>query len=201
MEGITFLGQDPRFGHTAPPLAASCTRWLYAECEAQHCKLQILSLDGRIGGALTETLRIGTSHNYSAPGLWAEKSRAWHQFIPGVRRRILASSQTGTMALYILEPKSLVKLHSHPHAQYGYCIDGSGVFRIGAMRWIMRKGDSYYIPPGLTHELRISSKRTVLVEFFTPMREDFLPEVLPADRSMVTVSQSKHNGYKRPPSK
>ncbi len=87
------------------------------------------------------------------------------------------------MALYILKPKSLVKLHSHPHAQYGYCMDGGGVFRIGAKRWSIQKGDSYYIPPRLTHELRINSKRTVLVEFFTPMREDFLAEVLLADLS------------------
>ena len=122
------------------------------------------------------------AHDYSQPGLWQEKPEAWHDFVKGVKRRIVANSLTGTMALYWLEPASRVALHSHPHAQYGICLEGSGEFRIGDKVWKVGKGDGYYIPPGMSHELTVSEKeKAVLIEFFTPHREEFLKEVLPSD--------------------
>jgi quercetin dioxygenase-like cupin family protein len=122
------------------------------------------------------------AHDYSQPGLWQEKPEAWHDFVKGVQRRILANSLTGTMALYRLEPSSVVALHSHPHAQYGVCLEGSGEFKIGDKVWNVKKGDGYYIPPGIKHELIVGGRETaVLVEFFTPHREDFLKEALPSD--------------------
>ena len=124
----------------------------------------------------------GTENDYNSAGFWSDKPEAWHDFTPGVRRRILVNNTAATMALYKLNGDAVVPLHSHPQAQYGICLEGSGVFTVGDKTWKMKKGDTYYIPPSVTHGLKIDpNSDTTLVEFFTPMRKDFVKETLPAD--------------------
>ena len=122
----------------------------------------------------------GTENDYNSPGFWSDKAESWHDFIPGVTRRILVNNSSATAALYKLKGGSEVPLHSHPQAQYGVCLDGSGTFTVGEKSWKLKKGDSYYIPPSVTHGLKIESD-TTLVEFFTPLRRDFLKDTHPAD--------------------
>lgn len=121
-------------------------------------------------------------NDYAAPGFWSEKPEAWHDFIPGVRRRILTATSACTVTLYKLNGGAEVPLHSHPQAQYGLCLDGSGVFTVGEKTWKLKKGDSYYIPPSMRHGLKIDAGvDTTLVEIFTPIRRDFLKETMIPD--------------------
>ena len=127
--------------------------------------------------------KVQTPHPYSEPGMWHEKPEAWHELGKGVKRRIVANSLTGTIALFTFEPGSHVALHSHPHAQYGICLQGSGEFGIEGKAWRVKKGDGYYVPPGFKHEFRVSPRESAaLIEFFTPHREDFLKEALSSDK-------------------
>ena len=124
----------------------------------------------------------GVEHGYDVAGFWSDKQESWFDFLPGVKRRILANNSAATMALYKLEANAEVPLHSHPQAQYGVCIEGSGVFTVGDKKWKMKKGDSYYIPPSIVHGLKIEANSpTTLVEFFTPIRRDFLKHTVAAD--------------------
>ena len=124
----------------------------------------------------------GTENDYNSPGFWSDKTESWHDFMPGVRRRILVNNSGATAALYKLNGGAEVPLHSHPQAQYGVCLEGSGVFTVGQKAWKMKKGDSYYIPPSVTHGLKIEPNAdTTLVEFFTPIRRDFIKDTLAAD--------------------
>ncbi|MGA2198697.1 MAG: cupin domain-containing protein [Nitrososphaerales archaeon] len=124
----------------------------------------------------------GTENDYNAPGFWSDKAEAWHDFMPGIRRRILVNNSGATAAVYKLNRGSEVPLHSHPQAQYGVCVEGAGAFTVGDKTWTMKKGDSYYIPPSMTHRLKIDQAGdATLVEFFTPIRRDFIKETLPAD--------------------
>ena len=109
---------------------------------------------------------------------WKEKPEAWHEIMKGVRRRILTHSPTGMMVLYQIEPGSIFPLHSHPHAQFGYFLAGGGDFKVGESSWRMKEGDSYYIPPGVRHELRTGSKKSVVIDFFTPERADYHGETV-----------------------
>ncbi len=101
----------------------------------------------------------GTENDYNSPGFWSDKTESWHDFMPGVRRRILVNNSGATVALYKLNGGAEVPLHSHPQAQYGVCLEGSGVFTVGEKTWKMKKGDSYYIPPSVTHGLKIEPGR------------------------------------------
>jgi len=86
------------------------------------------------------------------------------------------------MVMYRIDPGKVFPLHSHPHAQFGVYLEGAGDLRVGDQVWKMKKGDSYYIPPGVPHELRTSEKETsVMVDFFTPERQDYHPEAVAPD--------------------
>ena len=122
------------------------------------------------------------SDSYKEPAFWHDKSDAWHQVMPGVRRRIVCHSPTGMMVYYEIQPGSIFPNHNHPHAQYGMFLEGRGIFKVGDKKWEMKKGDGYYIPPGVFHELTISGNEPVLVmDFFTPERIDFLNEARSPD--------------------
>jgi quercetin dioxygenase-like cupin family protein len=119
---------------------------------------------------------------YSRPAFWHDKDEAWHEAFSGVKRRVLSHSTTGVMVLYRIEPGKIFPLHSHPHAQFGVFLEGGGDFIVEGNTWKMKKGDSYFIPPGVMHELRTSRDEvSVVVDFFTPERKDYASECPPPD--------------------
>lgn len=122
-----------------------------------------------------------TEDELAKAALWKEKPEAWHEIMKGVKRRILSHSSTGMMVLYRIDPGSIFPLHSHPHAQFGFFLEGGGAFRVGDSTWKVKAGDSYYVPPGVQHELRTGSRKSVVIDFFTPERAEYHSEAMPAD--------------------
>jgi quercetin dioxygenase-like cupin family protein len=124
----------------------------------------------------------GVENDYTTVGYWNEKKEAWHDFLPGIKRRILVNNSAVTLTYYRLQPAAEVPLHSHVQAQFGICMQGGGTFTAAGKTWDFKAGDSYYIPPSVTHGLKVTSKEeTTLIEGFTPMRREFIKETLAAD--------------------
>jgi quercetin dioxygenase-like cupin family protein len=122
-------------------------------------------------------------NDYSTPSFWHDKPEAWHEILPGVKRRMLAHSSTGLMVLYKIEPGKTFAWHNHPHAQYGVFLEGGGEFRVGDSTWKMKEGDTYFIPPNVFHELKTDAgKASVIIDFFTPERDDYAVEALEPDK-------------------
>lgn len=114
---------------------------------------------------------------YWSASLWRDKKEAWKQAVPGVHRRVLANSQTATLLQFRFDAGSVIAKHNHPHAQYGICLDGGGDFIVGDKVWKVRKGDSWFIPPGVAHEYRNDPKKeSTIIEAFTPQREEYPPD-------------------------
>jgi quercetin dioxygenase-like cupin family protein len=64
--------------------------------------------------------------------------------------------------------------HSHPHEQVGYVQSGEiDFFMEGNKPVRLLPGDSYFVPSNLKHYIKAITP-TVLVDCFTPIREDFL---------------------------
>ncbi|WP_424926722.1 cupin domain-containing protein [Amaricoccus tamworthensis] len=63
--------------------------------------------------------------------------------------------------------------HSHPHVQSTYVKSGRFRFTIGDDVREVGPGDSFVIPSGVTHGC-VCLEPGVLVDGFTPRREDFL---------------------------
>lgn len=115
--------------------------------------------------------------------LWEDKAEAWHEVQPGVQRRILAHDSTVMLVLYRIAPGSRFAMHTHPHVQSGTVLQGGGQFQVGKETWTMRVGSSYLVPPNVPHELRADpTTPTIVLDVFTPRREEFLHETVRPDR-------------------
>ena len=83
----------------------------------------------------------------------------------GVTRKILSYSKN-LMTVELHFPKGGVGAkHSHPHEQI-YQEEGSEDKEL-------HTGDTYYVKPHVTHGIQVLED-TVLLDIFTPMREDFI---------------------------
>ncbi len=99
---------------------------------------------------------------------------AWEDRGGGVRRKIMAYGDQ-LMAVYVEFRKGAVGArHRHPHLQITYIQSGAFSTHIGGQTRVLKGGDFYYIPADVEHGVEALEDST-LVDFFTPMREDFVP--------------------------
>lgn len=64
-------------------------------------------------------------------------------------------------------------VHHHAHRQAGYVIKGSFEGNVGGEKAILRAGDCYYTERDQPHGLVALEDDSVLLDVFTPKREDF----------------------------
>lgn len=92
---------------------------------------------------------------------------------PGVVRRVLAYCDEMMCVENRFQKGAVGKLHSHPHTQITYVAEGSFEFTIGEEKHVVKKGDTLLKQHGIQHGC-VCLEEGVLVDVFTPMREDFL---------------------------
>jgi quercetin dioxygenase-like cupin family protein len=92
----------------------------------------------------------------------------------GVDRRAF-SGKSCMLVMNTIEPFAQPALHSHPHEQITYILQGECDFTLGDEIFRMAKGDVVLVPPGVRHTLRPVGKETILnLDVFSPVREDYL---------------------------
>ena len=92
--------------------------------------------------------------------------------IPG----LVMQSVTGgkLMANWVtIEPNQVVPLHQHPHEQLGIMLEGELELTLGDETRLLGPGDAYTIPPQLPHSARTLDKGCVVLDVFTPPRDDY----------------------------
>jgi unsaturated pyranuronate lyase len=72
-----------------------------------------------------------------------------------------------------LEPGSVVPEHSHPNEQLGLVVSGSVSFRVGDEERELSQGGTWTIPPNVPHEVHVGPEGAVIVDVFSPPREDW----------------------------
>ena len=88
-------------------------------------------------------------------------------------RRILAHGG-GMMGVEASFEKGAVgTMHRHPHEQVSYVLSGSFEYEVEGKKYILHKGDSYYVAPNENHGAT-ALEDAVILDIFTPQREDFL---------------------------
>ena len=90
----------------------------------------------------------------------------------GVAARIVLGERI-TMAVVELDPGGVVPEHDHPHEQLGLVIEGSVTFRVGEETRRLGPGGTWRIPGGAPHEARAGARGAVVVDIFTPTRDDW----------------------------
>jgi len=74
-------------------------------------------------------------------------------------------------------PRRLVTTpHSHPHEQMTIVERGPVLFTIGDMERVVNTGEVLHFPPNTWHGATMLDEDVILIDIFSPVREDFLPK-------------------------
>ena len=92
---------------------------------------------------------------------------------PGVERRVLAYCDELMCVENVFQKGSIGAMHHHPHTQITYVASGRFRFTIGDQTREVVAGDTLLKQNDIPHCCECIEDG-ILVDFFTPMREDFV---------------------------
>ncbi len=101
------------------------------------------------------------------------KEVAWQQTGDGVERKILGFDERLMMVCVRFEKHAVGALHHHPHRQVSYVESGRFEVTIDGEKKILEEGDCFFVASEAMHGV-IALESGILVDVFTPAREDFL---------------------------
>ena len=93
---------------------------------------------------------------------------------PGARGRVLQTNNA-TMIVFDLDPKVVVETHKHDVEQFGVVVKGSLTMIIAGEQRILSPGDTYRIPAGAAHGLRVFEESAQIIDVYSPPRTDLFP--------------------------
>lgn len=107
------------------------------------------------------------------PAAWASRvALSSFDAAPGITMQSLTGG--ALMANWVtIQPNSAIPRHQHPHEQLGVILEGAMELTIGDETRTMRPGDAYSVPPHLPHGGRTHAEGCVVLDVFTPIREDY----------------------------
>ncbi len=92
----------------------------------------------------------------------------------GAQRRVLCHGGALMLVQFTFDAGITSWAHSHPHEQSGYVVSGEIDFLMDGYAPVrLRAGGSYYVPSNVRHHV-VTYAPSVLLDAFTPIREDFL---------------------------
>jgi quercetin dioxygenase-like cupin family protein len=95
------------------------------------------------------------------------------QIADGVERQMIVGQRLMVCRLRF-RPHIITPVHSHPHEQITFVEKGRVRFAIGGETRTASAGDVLCFPSGVVHGATILDEEAVLVDIFTPLREEFL---------------------------
>ena len=98
----------------------------------------------------------------------------YRKAIDGVSYKTLTYGNKTSLCEFKLEKGSVIPNHNHPHEQTGYMISGEMTFTIEGEDQKIHAGDSWSIPGNVYHSVKVHED-SVVIEVFSPVREDYLP--------------------------
>lgn len=101
------------------------------------------------------------------------KEIPWQKTADGVERKILGFDDQVMMVCVRFEKDAVGSLHHHPHRQISYVESGRFEVTIDGKKKILEQGDCFFVVPDVVHGV-VALDKGVLVDIFTPAREDFL---------------------------
>ena len=94
------------------------------------------------------------------------------EMVPGVWRRTLAWGERLMVVQVTLEEGAVVPAHRHPHEQITYIVEGELSMDVEGRTYVLRAGNSLLFPGNVEHGA-IALKRTLVVDTFSPPREEY----------------------------
>ncbi len=91
----------------------------------------------------------------------------------GVSRRVLSYTPEMMMVEVHFEKDAVGAIHAHPHVQCTYVLSGHFRFTMEDREVQVKTGDTLAFPSGVRHGT-LCLESGVLLDVFTPMREEFV---------------------------
>jgi quercetin dioxygenase-like cupin family protein len=92
--------------------------------------------------------------------------------VKGVLYQTLATGTKMMITTMFYEKDAIVPVHAHPEEQAGFVISGKVELNIGGNIVILNPLDSYIVPGGIFHSAN-SLEDSLIVDVFSPPREDY----------------------------
>jgi quercetin dioxygenase-like cupin family protein len=103
---------------------------------------------------------------------WA--SIAVERLADGIERQMIWGEHLMVCRLRFA-PRVVTAVHAHRHEQITIVERGSVRFTVDGQERIASAGDVLHFPPHVQHGATMLDEEVVLVDVFSPIREDFLP--------------------------
>lgn len=103
------------------------------------------------------------------------KDIPWEQMAEGVKRKIMSYDDNLMVVKVSFDKGGIGTLHQHYHSQISHIESGVFEVEIAGEKKILSAGDGFYIPPNALHGA-VCLEAGVLIDVFSPMREDFITE-------------------------
>jgi len=92
---------------------------------------------------------------------------------PGAKGRVLQTDKA-TMIWWDLDAKTVVDSHKHEVEQFGVVVKGSIAMIVAGEQRILTAGDTFRVPPGAAHGVRVFEEPTQVIDVYTPPRNDLV---------------------------
>lgn len=106
-------------------------------------------------------------------GFFFGEETEWEEVAPGLTRQIMGYDDKIMLVKAKFDTGAIGVMHKHYHSQVTYVESGEFEMTIGDDVKTLKQGDSFYILPWIMHGC-VCKKPGILVDVFSPAREDFL---------------------------
>lgn len=125
------------------------------------------------GEDTTRNNAINISKHYSAlPNLYQLDDTLKEKISDKITRQYIMGSQT-MLVKWTLQKGAVIPLHFHPSEQITWITKGSVKVLSQGKEFIVKAGNIFIIPPYVPHEFT-ALEDTIDIDFFTPVRSDWL---------------------------
>jgi quercetin dioxygenase-like cupin family protein len=100
----------------------------------------------------------------------------WEKAGEGIRRQVLGHGTDLMIVRVEFDGGAAGTMHQHPHRQGTYIVSGRFRATVGGEEAELGAGDCFYAPKDVPHVVT-AVEGGVLIDVFTPVREDFLQPV------------------------
>jgi len=101
------------------------------------------------------------------------ESMEWEEVAPGMKRKIVGYDDNIMMVHVHFEKGGIGVQHAHHHSQTSFVVSGKFEVTIDGESKILKANDTFYPPPNVMHGA-VCLEEGVLIDVFSPVREDFL---------------------------
>ncbi len=130
------------------------------------------------------------------PAILTADSVRWEDAGDGAKRKVFFNDRLTMVLLQIdrpVKPDEAIACHYHAHDQVTYVLEGKVRVKVGGEVREIGPGGCYIVPSNVHHGIVTATPRVVIMDVFTPTREDFRPK----DGGSSAEKQGVPGGSKR----